>query len=311
MMTSTYPTAAFQAGAPSASYQQPNAAEYGYGTGNTYNNYSLPTSATDTANTAAAAYGGPAQNMYKSNRPYQQQQQQQQTAQQLYAYPETTPPDAYGSTTNEGKAGDGEKTKRRWSLNFRSKTEVNDGAAENPSNATSNNKNSNNNNSSSSNPKRERRWSLNFRSRNDSRDESSSEKSSSHNKDTAASAAANQQQQLVVYSVPPSETASQQQRQTDPNFRPDEVHPEKQAMKNDRKAKMAGAATTGAIIGGVLTGPAWPVGAMAGAAIATYAGKVTARAGERRQQRKWEQRNFNDYLAKGKAGVQSESVAFA
>jgi len=82
-------------------------------------------------------------------------------------------------------------------------------------------------------------------------------------------------------------------------------------MKQDRKAKMAGCATTGAIVGAVLTGPAWPVGMAAGAAIGTYAGKVTARAGERRLQRKWEQKTFFEYHSKGKAGVQSESVAFA
>lgn len=92
---------------------------------------------------------------------------------------------------------------------------------------------------------------------------------------------------------------------------PEGVHPRKMEMKNDRKAKMAGCATTGAIVGAMLTGPVWPVGAIAGAAIGSYAGKVTSRAGERRQQRKWEQNYFNDYLSKGKAGVQSESVVFA
>jgi len=92
---------------------------------------------------------------------------------------------------------------------------------------------------------------------------------------------------------------------------PEGVHPRKIEMKNDRKAKIAGCATTGAIVGAVLTGPAWPVGAVAGAAIGSYAGKVTSRAGERRQQRKWEQKTFNEYISKGKAGVQSESVTFA
>lgn len=92
---------------------------------------------------------------------------------------------------------------------------------------------------------------------------------------------------------------------------PKEVHPLKVDMKNERKAKMAGAATTGAIVGAVLTGPVWPVGAVAGAALGSGVAKVTARAGERRQQRKWEQQAFNAYVAKGEAGVQSESVAFA
>ena len=92
---------------------------------------------------------------------------------------------------------------------------------------------------------------------------------------------------------------------------PVNLHPKKLEMKADRKAKMAGAATTGAIVGAVLTGPAWPVGAMAGAAIGSCAAKVTSRAGERRQQRKWEQKTFNDYIAKGQASVQSDSVSFA
>jgi len=327
MSTTSYPTAAFQASAaPSTSYQQhPNAnananadaGEYGYsyGTGS-YNNYSLPTTTAVAQQNTYNAYNNNNNGNGNNNSPYQHQQYQQPTAEGLYAYPDTTPPHSYGSTPNDAKAannGDKEKTKKRWSLNFRSKNEGNDGAAETPSTATGV---ANNNNS----PKKERRWSLNFRSRNE--DESSSEKSSSDNTldaaaTAAAAAAANHQQQLVVYSVPPSETAGQQPPVSNAdhhqnNFKqPTELHPEKQAMKQDRKAKMAGAATTGAIIGGVLTGPAWPVGAVAGAAIATYAGKVTARAGERRQQRRWEQKTFNDYLSKGKAGVQSESVAFA
>merc|ERR1711937_536264 len=49
------------------------------------------------------------------------------------------------------------------------------------------------------------------------------------------------------------------------------VHPQKQEMKKDRKAKMAGGATTGAIIGGVVTGPLWFVGAPVGTAIGSYA----------------------------------------
>jgi len=93
---------------------------------------------------------------------------------------------------------------------------------------------------------------------------------------------------------------------------PAEVHPHKQVMKQDRKAKIAGAATTGAIVGGVLTGPVWPVGMVAGAAIGSYASKVTARAGERRQQRKWERDKFDEYAnSKGTDWAQSESVTFA
>jgi hypothetical protein len=110
---------------------------------------------------------------------------------------------------------------------------------------------------------------------------------------------------------PPSATTTSDKTTKAATPLPQGIHPKKREMKQDRKAKMAGCATTGAIVGAVLTGPVWPVGMAAGAAIGTYAGKVTARAGERRQQRKWEQKTFRDYHSKGEAGVQSESVAFA
>ena len=79
----------------------------------------------------------------------------------------------------------------------------------------------------------------------------------------------------------------------------------------ERKVKTAASATTGALVGGLLAGPAWPLGALAGAAVAGYAGKVTARAGERRLQRKWEKQKINEFGAQGKGGVQREGVVFA
>jgi len=91
---------------------------------------------------------------------------------------------------------------------------------------------------------------------------------------------------------------------------PEEVHPGKYKMKETRKIKTAVGSTTGAVIGGIICGPAWPIGAVAGAAAGGYATKVAARSGERRQQRKWESKNFNEYTAKGVASVQSESVVF-
>jgi len=91
---------------------------------------------------------------------------------------------------------------------------------------------------------------------------------------------------------------------------PEEVHPCKYKMKETRKIKTAVGSTTGAVIGGIICGPAWPIGAVAGAAAGGYATKVAARSGERRQQRKWESKNFNEYTAKGVASVQSESVVF-
>ena len=92
---------------------------------------------------------------------------------------------------------------------------------------------------------------------------------------------------------------------------PAEVHPRKYQMKTERKVKTATAATAGAIIGGLILAPVWPLGAMAGAAAGGYAGKVVARSGERKQQRKWEHKNFNDYTQAGHCDVQSTTVAFA
>lgn len=92
---------------------------------------------------------------------------------------------------------------------------------------------------------------------------------------------------------------------------PAEVHPRKYQMKTERKLKTATSATAGAIIGGVLLGPAWPVGAVVGGAAGGYAGKVAARSGERKQQRKWDQQQFNMYTTQGHCDVQSTNVAFA
>jgi hypothetical protein len=92
---------------------------------------------------------------------------------------------------------------------------------------------------------------------------------------------------------------------------PVEVHPQKYQMKDARKVKTAASATTGAVVGGLLFGPAWPVGAVAGAAVGGYAGKVISRKGERKQQVKHDKTNFNKYTAQGIAAVQSENVAFA
>eukprot|EP00537_Pseudo-nitzschia_pungens_P006463 CAMPEP_0172358870 /NCGR_PEP_ID=MMETSP1060-20121228/3147_1 /TAXON_ID=37318 /ORGANISM="Pseudo-nitzschia pungens, Strain cf. cingulata" /LENGTH=387 /DNA_ID=CAMNT_0013080285 /DNA_START=370 /DNA_END=1533 /DNA_ORIENTATION=+ len=91
---------------------------------------------------------------------------------------------------------------------------------------------------------------------------------------------------------------------------PAEIHPQRFQMKRERKAKTAVSATTGAIVGGLLTGPAWPLGAAAGAAVGGYTGKVKARAGERKAQRDWEKRNVDAYVKTGAAGVQQNTVAY-
>lgn len=115
-----------------------------------------------------------------------------------------------------------------------------------------------------------------------------------------------QQQQLVAYSH--NDYSITSSRNDGPL--PAEVHPAKYQMKTERKVKTAAAATTGAIVGGLITGPAWPIGAAAGAAVGGYACKVTARAGERKQQRQWERRNVNSYASRGVAGVQGDDVVF-
>jgi len=92
---------------------------------------------------------------------------------------------------------------------------------------------------------------------------------------------------------------------------PAEVHPNKYTMKTERKVKTAASATTGAVIGGVITGPFWPIGAAAGAAVGGYAGKVISRSGERKQQCKWDEKNFNEYTEQGIYDIQSVSGTFA
>jgi len=195
-----------------------------------------------------------------------------------------------------------EPAQRRWSLKGRSNRETEletTPAVNNSSNISCKNGDESNHNNSQ---KAQRRWIFYGHSKKEANNESKTDTHSSVNP-------ANSTNDLpVVYQLPKDAGSNGQQQPGAWNYRPAEVHPEKHAMKQDRKAKMAGAATTGAIVGAVLTGPVWPVGAMAGAAIGSYAGKVTARAGERRQQRKWEQKTFNEYLAKGEAGVQREGV---
>jgi len=244
------------------------------------------------------------------------------TAVTEYTY--VAPEDATG-------VGRKKKTKTLWSLYGRSKNEAIAGAEDasvDPVSSTaavvtdpreiasrSNNNNNNSSNNDNTPPRQKRRWSLNFRK------SEAKEETENTPDDRAPNAAAITTNQLEIYSNNHKNSASSPPKPSQENGNmtakeangsmPAELHPEKEIMKQDRKAKIAGAATTGAIVGAILTGPVWPVGAMAGAAIGSYASKVTARAGERRQQRKWEQKTFNAYTAKGEAGVQSESVSFA
>jgi hypothetical protein len=86
----------------------------------------------------------------------------------------------------------------------------------------------------------------------------------------------------------------------------DAVHPRRKEMKQARKIKQATAATGGAIVGGVLFGPAWPIGVVAGGAVGAVAGKQISKAGERRAQRKWEKKSFQQYAASESAVVKGE-----
>ncbi|KAL3921032.1 MAG: hypothetical protein SGILL_002966 [Bacillariaceae sp.] len=86
----------------------------------------------------------------------------------------------------------------------------------------------------------------------------------------------------------------------------DAVHPRRKEMKQARKIKQATAATGGAIVGGVLFGPAWPIGVVAGGAVGAVAGKQISKAGERRAQRKWEKQTFRQYAASESAVVKGE-----
>merc|ERR1712238_386660 len=92
---------------------------------------------------------------------------------------------------------------------------------------------------------------------------------------------------------------------------PQELHPNKYGMKQERKVKTAVGATTGAIIGAAVTGPFFPLGAAVGGAIGGVSTKYVARHGERKQQTKHETKQVNDYIKSGKADVQSDNVSFA
>jgi hypothetical protein len=90
----------------------------------------------------------------------------------------------------------------------------------------------------------------------------------------------------------------------------DAVHPRRAEMKQARKVNTATAATGGAIVGGVLFGPAWPLGVVVGGAAGAVAGKQISKAGERRAQRKWEKKSFQHY-ATSESAVAKGGASFA
>lgn len=89
----------------------------------------------------------------------------------------------------------------------------------------------------------------------------------------------------------------------------DGIHPEKYLMKKDRKLHSVAGGATGAFVGGLLTGPAFPVGVVIGAAAGGYASNKMHKMQERRRQRRHEQRNFQK-AAKQTAVARSDSVVY-
>jgi hypothetical protein len=90
----------------------------------------------------------------------------------------------------------------------------------------------------------------------------------------------------------------------------DAIHPYKYEMKKARQTKTAAGATSGAFVGGIIAGPAFPVGMIVGGAVGGYTANKVSKFGERRAQRKHEkntvQRGANRAIL-----AHSEGVAFA
>lgn len=77
----------------------------------------------------------------------------------------------------------------------------------------------------------------------------------------------------------------------------DAVHPNRLVWKQTRGSKTVAGAAGGAIVGGVMFGPAFPVGMVLGGAAGGYVTNKLSKCGERRAQRKWEQSNFQRIAA--------------
>lgn len=92
----------------------------------------------------------------------------------------------------------------------------------------------------------------------------------------------------------------------------DAVVPTKYQMKNARKAKMGAGAVGGAVVGGILFGPAWPLGVVAGGAAGAYGSKQIAKATERRTQRKFEKKSVQHQASQSiVAQPDNDATAFA
>ena len=81
----------------------------------------------------------------------------------------------------------------------------------------------------------------------------------------------------------------------------DAVHPNRLVWKKTRGGKTVAGAAGGAIVGGVIFGPAFPVGMVLGGAAGGYVTNKLSKCGERRAQRKWEQTNYQRVAAHSQA----------
>jgi Na+/glutamate symporter len=84
-------------------------------------------------------------------------------------------------------------------------------------------------------------------------------------------------------------------------------------MKQARKVKIGAGAVGGAVVGGVLFGPAWPLGVVAGGAAGAIGTKALAKRHERKAQRKFEKRNVQQQASQSIVARASstEAAAFA
>lgn len=114
---------------------------------------------------------------------------------------------------------------------------------------------------------------------------------------------------LSVYQVPEDRLVPVPQSRNPSGS--DAVHPARRQMKQERKGKIAVSATGGAILGGVLFGPAWPLGVALGGAAGAVCSKQLCKAGERRAQRKYEQKSFQQYAVQQSSVVKGDGASFA
>lgn len=88
----------------------------------------------------------------------------------------------------------------------------------------------------------------------------------------------------------------------------DAVHPHRMQWKQNRGGKTAAGATGGAIIGGIVMAPVFPIGMAIGGAVGGYAANKISKHGERRAQREWEQSSVQQGAQRSLAAKYQGSV---